>query len=1056
MRSWALALAVTLFHPQAETVDPGLRRAVERFYATQEAEDIAGYLSLWSSSADRPRPEQLKYIFDAGDDKFSDITIAVVRSQGPQTVVRVSVNRERTVRRADGPPIVFRTAMVAALTYVREGDDWKLLREGTPIDALADALIAAPDATAREQSLVEQSDLVGPLLVSAVSRQAAAAAQRGLYPNAQAIYEVALDLARRIGDKKLQADTLQNIGNALYYQRNFAAAKPVYQEFLVIERELGNEDGIATALVGLGTAQYTQFEYTDAFASFREALAIQEKLNDNAGMATTLINTGNVQFLEGDFAGAAADYRRSRALCRASSDSIGEARALDGLGRTLAAQGDLAGALDAFSSVLEEGRRRNVPGLQAGAFLSIGDLHVRLGNLDLARGLFDQGRAQFERTHDLPNIGRAWQAMARTDLLSSRFAGAEEAFARSAAACDAGGDPECVAHATVGGAFAQSLQQHHSQAITSYQRAIALFTALTKREETARAEIGLSQALTGSGDYADALSVARHAAGAGTAIGVDDVVWRALVANSRAQRHLANRPAAVAAAEEAVKQIERMSQRALDGVADQPSFDSTGAYALLAVLQTEGNDAVAAFNTVERQRVHSLRLTLARNERDIARGMTAAERDAERQLAVDLVTIRAQLDHEKALPKPNTVRLDRLQQQLTAAVEKRKVEQQELFGRVPDLRIWRGLEPAVGLDQIGKALNERDMLVEFVIDDADLIALVVTRGANGAECRAYLAPVPRQTLAERVARAVDPATLRDLARWREASTELMKSFPAGAWSSIAEAATVILVPDDVLWRVPFEAVPVADGVLGDRTTILYAGSATSLMQGPSTPSVAEPLTMLEISAPHIADPLRDRLQATAPGWAPRSAEAAEREAQEIATLFDQPAATTLTGSAATESAVRSRLPAAAIVHVGAPFRINGGSPLFSSILLAPDATSEVASDEDGVLEAREVMDLQLQGRLVVFSDGTSASMRGASSAVEVVRWSWRAAGIPTVTLPRWTTDEGGAPALLRSFYAGVKKGDSPETSLRAAMAEIRAVEATRAPYYWAAWQVVGR
>ena len=189
--------------------------------------------------------------------------------------------------------------------------------------------------------------------MSAVSRQAAAAAQRGLYPRAQAIYELTLDLARRIGDKKLQADTLQDIGNALYYQRNFAGAKPVYEEFLAIERELGNEDGIATALVGLGTAEYTQFEYTDAFASFREALAIQEKLNDSAGVATTLINNGERPVPRGDFAAPRpitdAVARLSRQL-----DTLGETRALDGLGRTLVAQGDLTAALDAFTGVLEE------------------------------------------------------------------------------------------------------------------------------------------------------------------------------------------------------------------------------------------------------------------------------------------------------------------------------------------------------------------------------------------------------------------------------------------------------------------------------------------------------------------------------------------------------------------------------------------------------------------------------------------------------------------------------------------------------------------------------
>ena len=35
--------------------------------------------------------------------------------------------------------------------------------------------------------------------------------------------------------------------------------------------------------------------------------------------------------------------------------------------------------------------------------------------------------------------------------------------------------------------------------------------------------------------------------------------------------------------------------RAIDGLNEQPSADSTGAYALLAVLQAEANDAAGAF-----------------------------------------------------------------------------------------------------------------------------------------------------------------------------------------------------------------------------------------------------------------------------------------------------------------------------------------------------------------------------------------------------------------------------------------------------------------------------
>ena len=1060
MRHVAFALLVAFSAPQApEGVDPSLRAAVERFYAMQEAEDVAGYLSLWSTTAERPRPEQLKYIFDSGDDKFTDITITAVRPQGSIIVVRVSATRDRTatMRRPDGSPIVSHTAVNAALTYTKEGGEWKLLREGTPVDALADAVIAAPDAETREKLLSDEPVLVGPLLVSAISRQAASAAQKGMYPRAQALYERAFDIATRIGDKKLQADTLQNIGNALYYQRNFVAAKPIYEQFVAIERELGNDEGIATALVGLGTAQYSQFEYTDALVTFHEALGIQERLSDNSAIPTTLISTGNIQYVEGDFNGAIVDYRRARSLYRAASDTRGEARALDGLGRSFTAQGDLAAALDAFNGVLEEGRSRNDPGLQGGALLSLGDVHVRLGNIDIARGLFDQSRTQFERLGDLPNVGHAWQAIAKTNLLVGRFAAAEDEFGRSMAACTKGADAECTAHATVGGAFAQSLQQHYPQAVTSYRKAIALFTTQKKREDAARAEIGLSQALTGSGDYGGALSVARHAQSEGSAIGQEDVVWRALLAEARADRRLSNSPAALTAAKDAVSHVERMAERAFDGVGDQPSPDSAGAYALLAVLQSDMNDAAAAFTTIERRNAHSLRIALERNERDISRGMTPAEREEERQLAAEVATVRAQIDHERALPKPDAARIDRLQQRLAAAVEKRSAQRQAVFARLPDLRTWRGLEPPITMDAAAKGLLDGEALVEFVIDDEDLLAVALTPGTDRPDCRAYLAPVPRQTLAEQIAHAVEPTALRDVTAWHQGSADLMKTIPAGAWSIISGAAKVVLVPDDVLWRVPFEALPVGEGVLADRTSVLYAGSATSIFHLPPVTEAVAAVPLIAVVAPEVSTSVRDRLQATAPGWTLRQAEAADAEVQAVAALFEDPPATILSQSSATESAVRAQAGSAAILHVAAPFRMNGASPLFSSILLTPDSSvTEVASDTDGVLELREIINLELHGRLAVFSDGGTAAMRGAASAADIVRWAWRAAGVPAIVLPRWTADDRASLAFLRIVYARLKAGDTPQVALQAAGTRIREAEETRAPYYWAAWEVVGR
>ncbi len=515
-----LAVIATLqgASPQ-EGVDPAIRAAVERFYATQEAEDVQGYLALWSKTAQGPRPEQLKYIFDAGDDKFSDLAITRVTETGDRVAVRVSVTRDRTntgARRPDGSAIVSHAVTVASLTYVREGTELKLVREGSVADGLAEALIGASTIEERARLLEAEPELVDVPLVLSLARTADVWIQRLQYARALPIYELTRDVAHRIGNARLEGEALQNIGNARYFLRNFDDALAAYQQRLEIERKAANESGIASALLGVATVKYSTFEYTEALAAYREALPIQERLKEETGLATTLISTGNVQYVQAEYAGAIADYRRSRDLYRHVGDTNGEARALEGLGRSLAAQGNFAAALESYAGVLSEGRARRNPQMQGTALLSIGEIHLRLGNLDMARPLFEESRTHFELLKDLPNVGRVWQAAALTELMSARFSAAEQAYGKSSAACAAAKDPECVARGVVGLAFAQSSQGRFAEAIATYRKAIEEFTALRKREDAARAEVGLSGALLGSKDAPGAIAAAGRARQQGT------------------------------------------------------------------------------------------------------------------------------------------------------------------------------------------------------------------------------------------------------------------------------------------------------------------------------------------------------------------------------------------------------------------------------------------------------------------------------------------------------------------------------------------------------------
>src|SRR5688572_14988429 len=153
----------------AIAVDPAIAAVVMRFYETQEKEDIEGYLALWSPNAASPqRRVQAQYVFDQGDDVFSDIVVTQVSIKGDTARLRVNVRRTRTVPRPPGgSPLVMSSAMSVALALERVGGEWKLLSEGPAADHVAEILLEASSDAEKDAVLAAESELAGLPLLSA-------------------------------------------------------------------------------------------------------------------------------------------------------------------------------------------------------------------------------------------------------------------------------------------------------------------------------------------------------------------------------------------------------------------------------------------------------------------------------------------------------------------------------------------------------------------------------------------------------------------------------------------------------------------------------------------------------------------------------------------------------------------------------------------------------------------------------------------------------------------------------------------------------------------------
>jgi tetratricopeptide (TPR) repeat protein len=1046
-------------------IDPELDAAVHRYFETQEKEDVAGYIDMWSSGAQRPSPAMLKFIFDAGDDQYSEVAVLRATQTAGGARVRVGALRVRTATNPQGVTSTSRSRLVMSLVYVKEAGSWKLLREGPAVDDLAAALMEASSADAREQLLDADKDLVAGPLVDALSRRGTDLVRGRQFAGAQAAYERAVDIARRVGDDRREGEALQNLANSFYYQRNFPRALESYEQRLTIERARQDDEGIASALTGVAIIRYSYAEYGVALAAYREALALQEKLANPSAAATTLISTGNVLYLLGDFPASIADYRRSRELYRGLTDTEGEAKALGGLARVYVAQGDLAAALDALGGVLAESRARSSRHAQGAALLSIGEVHLRLGNLSTARSSFEESRGHFEAEKELANVGRVWQDLAFVELLGGAYAAAERGYARSAEACGTADDPECVAAATVGLGFAQTSQDKFVAAVISYRRAIDAFTGANLREQAARARIGLAQALTGLEKYEEAIAAARDARQGSIGLSVPDIFWRALVAEARALGKSDALERALGSARAAIYAVDEMRETARVQPGSPLPRDTATAFATLARLLAQSGDAAAAFDTSERLRVHDMRAALTANEREIVRGMTAAEREEERAAAMAVVALRAQLTRERGLPKPDSTRTSDLEKKIAEAVAKRTEQQDRLFARLPDLRLWRGMFDPAQSGDLSKVLDADTILIDLVVDEDGLVSLAAWLEDGQPKIASQVSPLTRRALAELVMQLLQPATLKDAAAWKKASTPLLAALPPGTMERAAGARRVIVIPHEMLWRVPFEALPLGETYLGAKTTLTYAASLSSLRSSRSratAPDAEASGQLLAVAAPTLPASVTTHISQTAPDWVIRSADSATRETKLATADRDPSTAVVLDGAAATKSAVREGLARANVIHIAAPFRVNGASVLFSPILLAgapaqtTDATAASANSVgDAILELREVFNLDLHARLAVLSDGAALSMRDAASELGIVHWGWCAAGVPWLVLPRWPSDDAARETLVRELQRQLRAGKRPDDALLAARQAVRQTPAWRAPFYWSGWIAVG-
>jgi CHAT domain-containing protein len=278
-----------------------------------------------------------------------------------------------------------------------------------------------------------------------------------------------------------------------------------------------------------------------------------------------------------------------------------------------------------------------------------------------------------------------------------------------------------------------------------------------------------------------------------------------------------------------------------------------------------------------------------------------------------------------------------------------------------------------------------------------------------------------------------------------------------------EVDRLIVIPDDFLHLLPFAALRDGTGELplASRYRVTVVPSATLWLRWSRNRPAPAPVPALVLADPLLPD--ETPVEARGDGGGGSSARAcasvalprfgrlwqSEREGRAVLGYLDGGSTLRLRGEASESSVKTTDLSRFTVVHFATHAVTDDECPARSAVLLAPGSP-----DDDGLLQLHEIVDLDLDGRVVVLSSCRSASgevLRG--EGVMGLARAFFQAGAHAVVASLWPLEDEDAALLFERFYRHLAAGASVAGALAAAQRDRLAAGAPGAA--WAGLVVLG-
>lgn len=908
------------------------------------------------------------------------------------------------------------------------------------LQAFADKLIAAPNDEARNALLAANSELVTTDLVYVIGRERAGYVYRTQkdMPKARAIYEIALALAQRMNDKVLVANCLSNIGLVLTDQGDYEASLEYFRKAIAVSEAAGGEGGDAQRAASynnMGITLNKQGNFREAADYHTRALKLREASGNKAGIAITSFNLGNVYLELGNERLALEQYKRSLELSRELGNQLGIGYNTDAFGRVYQIQGDYDLALSYFEQSLK---------------------------------VKEKAANEREVGNTLINIALVYEEIGKAAL-------AREYLEKALKLKETSGDKEGVALALLRyGSMLRELGDYPA-ALDRCRASVALGESLGLRSLLPEVLTEMAKTYYAQRDYAQTLQAGQRASGLARQIGATGELSQALDITAQALIGLDKSEEARSTLAEAIAAVEELRGQVVGSEEERVGFfaQRTAPYQHMVQLLVSQNKADEALAVAEQAKARIL-LDIMRSGRvRIDKAMTAQELDQQHKLVSRLTSLNVQLSVEKSKATEDAARVV----QLNAALDQARLEyrsfQNGLYAAHPELQVERGDAKPVSVARVAALLPDtKTALLEFEVTEDKTYLFVLVKSADSSTPRltTYTLPVAEKDLTLRVDHFREQLATRD-AGYGQSALSLYRLLLGPARSVLAGKNRIVIAPDGPLWGLPFQALqPSAGHHLLQDAAVSLAPSLTILLEmarhheegsngdqrllalgNPAfSKQDAERLTQQASLAPN-EHALRD-LPVDLPN--------AAHEVAALSRLYGAANSAIYTGTAASEQTFKVQAEKYDVLHLATHGVFDDRNPMYSHLLLAGPGP---AGDDDGLLEAWEVFNMNLKANLVVLSACETA--RGKSSGGEGLigmSWAFFVAGTPSLVASQWKVDSASTTDLMLNFHRGLRyhsrttsSSTSKARALQQAALTVMKNPQYRHPFYWAGFVLIG-